>query len=320
MTSFVKGDRMRNANGIARPHPFHGFDRILTQVSDRHPFRRRIAEPNHCKGFTIIELLIVIAVIGLLVALLFPAVQAARESARKQSCSSNLKQLGIATHAYESSHGVLPNGGGSVHINLLAQLDQAAMAADFSVDYFGAEVRQQYARLPVFICPSQPTPGVTVTNYGMNWGPMPNGEPIGGFGEFHHLRFSDVPDGVSNTAWFSEIRASTTGDPKSFIIDISPYQMVEEDFARLCEHSTLSGSESRGSPWTTGWDSAYDHLLPPNRRSCTNGGIVFHRTANAGSHHFGGANVLLLDGSVRFTTDDVDRGTWRNLGTRNGDI
>lgn len=314
---------MGNARHSAPRCPFLGFARSLRPHGDPRPFPGRFAGPNPPRGFTIIELVIVIAVTGVLLALLLPAIQASRESARKQNCSSNLKQLGIATQAYASSHGVLPNygPGWSALVNMLAELDQPAMAADFSANYHKATVRHQPARLPVFLCPSETYSGAGsgIVNYGMNWGRFAGEEPIGGFYALRSLGFSDVPDGASNTAWIAEFRVGHTGNPEAFIITITPHQLSEDDFASLCEHSTVIGNGTgRGTPWPEGWDTSYDHLLPPNRHNCINGDYP-SRTYNAGSHHTGGANILLLDGSVRFISDHVDRGAWRSLGTRNGD-
>jgi prepilin-type N-terminal cleavage/methylation domain-containing protein len=66
--------------------------------------------PVWAPGFTLVELLVVIAIIGILIALLLPAAQAAREAARKTQCKNNLRQIGLALHNYQSSHGVFPPG------------------------------------------------------------------------------------------------------------------------------------------------------------------------------------------------------------------
>jgi prepilin-type N-terminal cleavage/methylation domain-containing protein/prepilin-type processing-associated H-X9-DG protein len=188
------------------------------------------------KGFTLIELLVVIAIIAVLVAILLPAVQQAREAARRSNCSNNLKQLGIALHSYHETHGCFPISiapsvrdssvtgawrGFSVQALLLPYMDQAAIynKLDFNNRYDEApntntDVR---AKIAAFICPSDlayiggaTEPG---NNYLISAGPSTfwgvGDADKAGFAKHNRVvRMADLMDGASNVVAVSE---ATTG-------------------------------------------------------------------------------------------------------------
>ena len=131
-------------------------------------------------GFTLVELLVVIAIIGILVGLLLPAVQAAREAARRMSCSNNLKQLGLAFHNFESARKQLPtslrppsNISGSTEQSRVSVLTDLLPYMEYSTIYnsynkginwnSGTNIPLSQTRIPTFICPSNPDGGVLDT-------------------------------------------------------------------------------------------------------------------------------------------------------------
>ncbi len=192
-------------------------------------------------GFTLIELLVVIAIIAILIALLLPAVQQAREAARRTQCKNHLKQLGLAVHNYASDTGVLPpsaavslsvsatgnNGSWSIHGRLLPFLDQANIynSVDLSIAWDN-QLSISGRKVPIYSCPSDPKsdrvrdPGggralLYPTTYGFNFGTWFVFNPtngLGGDGAFYpnsKITLGAFIDGTSNTMLASEVKAWT---------------------------------------------------------------------------------------------------------------
>jgi prepilin-type N-terminal cleavage/methylation domain-containing protein/prepilin-type processing-associated H-X9-DG protein len=200
--------------------------------------------PHHRRGFTLIELLVVIAIIAVLVALLLPAVQQAREAARRAQCKNNLKQIGLALHNYHEALQVFPpgrivnyvNGQGhcfSAYAHLLPYLDQGPIYNQINFNANPDDTGNSNAVvtaliLPMLQCPSDQEvvlqPGFGTHNYPMNTGTTfpvsPNnlqGTSITGiFYENSKVRMATITDGSSQTVCFSETVKSSLGGPATW--------------------------------------------------------------------------------------------------------
>ncbi len=215
----------------------------MSNIAPSHPVRRR----PWPRGFTLVELLVVIAIIGVLCALLLPAIQSAREAARRLSCMNNLKQIGVALHNRASAHGGFPpaflappdtlqRGSWSIHGRLLPYLEQSSAYDNvrLDVDWHGqTDSGVPALRIPTYLCPSEPNdearrwargPYVHPQTYGFNFGTWFVYDPIrrrAGDGSFcvnHGTRPSEFDDGMSHTLGAAEVKAYTsyirnTADP-----------------------------------------------------------------------------------------------------------
>ncbi len=292
-------------------------------------------------AFTLIELLVVIAIIAILVALLLPAVQQAREAARRSSCKNNLKQIGLAMHNYHDTHRTFPYGvrhagdSSAMHERetwmqqLLPFVEQAPLydiySADTTMGIWGIPVSIGATVIPVLMCPSDPsTPG-------FNYRGLFEGSYVGCAGSTR-IRMNDT--NPNNVAMNGILYMQSKTQMRDIIDGTSNTIMHSEAIIR---GKTGIGWGAAGQYWGGGrWGSGmFTTLEPPNTSiadehySCKSvvlnaPCISTNSTADitiqnfARSYHTGGAQCLLADGAVRFVSENVDRGTFHALGTRAG--
>ena len=298
---------------------------------------------SHVTGFTLIELLVVIAIIGVLVGLLLPAVQQAREAARRTGCTNNMKQLALAALTFEDARKHLPknsriwpasevgNPRFSYLVAVLPFIEEQSKYDDiYSRAKNGANPYQNNPQclsiVGAYLCPSDDASLARKNNYGRpfnyhcNYGDIIADVLRGVFTTNETLTCSlkEITDGLSKTIMLGEVvtRTDSNSPLGGLALGVSGWNHNAAPsvcLARADGSGTWIESEwGIGCRWADRQYTRFTTVLPPNAPTCTSSTSPYAgegASITASSYHAGGANVAMCDGSVRFVLETIDAGS-----------
>ena len=299
-------------------------------------------------AFTLVELLVVIAIIGILVGLLLPAVQSAREAARRMSCSNNLKQIGLAMHNYDNTYGRLPpsalgiraggtsrqpvhNAGLTAWVAILPFVEQAELFEkfDFNKDAWSPENAEASKLTPaVYLCPSMSLPDSGTepqgySSYAVSTGTkkyrnqMHDGAIVDAMNVFRSERvgISLIPENESWMSWV-EIDDISAADGTSSTLLAGEFGVQVRESASLPFPYPGAEGESAGQ-----WAVSYPYSSTASVFGTFNANEIsvldVPSFESFRSPHVSGVQFAISDGSVRFLTESVDAYVLRQLAARN---
>lgn len=285
------------------------------------------------RGFTLIELLVVIAIIAILVALLLPAVQQAREAARRSDCKNKLKQVDLALHNYHDMHNMLPSGRFHSGIGtyrwgwmpmILPQIDQGPLfeQLDFHVNGWQNGNYDFFKKpMPMFLCPSDalsqeireeegfaaPTWILAQSDYAAVIGDYRNSTGVGQTPSYGNVGYGNnrVRGVIGRWGWAARFRDVTDGLSNTFFLG--------ECIGAMCITQNW-GTQSWGTtahPINFQNDSLAQNLP-------TQGNPRWDESIGFRSFHTGGCHFAMGDGSVRFISENISGATYRSLASRQG--
>ncbi len=296
------------------------------------------------RGFTLIELLVVIAIIAILIALLLPAVQQAREAARRTQCKNNMKQIVLALHNYlDTTAGILPRGvnhqsgpacccvtdngqyAHTIHTMLLPYIEQSSLYSKIDFSKTANHANNATVRatpVAAFVCPSSKVVGDPL--YGAHNYPFAGTDH--GYATCG-IHGTDRGAGAFASRWGLRNEGTNAiqqnGMRLSNFIDGTSNTIVVSEFAKgLSYVLPTSATNNMGRSWFDP-SSSYGNTLYSTMRLATpnSPAPTYLTTVNwgtVGSYHVGGVQCALMDGSVKFVSNNIDGGIWWGANTPMG--